>query len=291
MISIIIPCLGHAAELTACLNALQVQEGNSEFEVIVVDSASDPRVEAAVKPFAQVRLVRSAGRLFPGGARNLGVRHAAGNGLAFLDADCIPSGDWVSQAGLSLRAGRKIVVGPILDVKPFHPIGWADNRLQFSDFQVDRPDGPIDYLPACNLAMSRTVFAVLRGFREDVLTGEDGLLSEQARTLFPREIFFNQHLVVRHYGRTALRGMLEHQRSLGYHRGRLRLAMTPFWLQLARSPWLGWMSVMRRLSYIFLRTWQYDKKGLAPLALFSPFLVLGLIAWTRGFYQGVKANR
>src|SRR5512137_55475 len=93
-LSIIIPCLGQAHELSYCLQGLEKQKGALRFEVIVVDSASDPAVQAAAARFPGVQLVRSPDRLSAGAARNLGAERASAEVLGFMDADCIPEPGW-----------------------------------------------------------------------------------------------------------------------------------------------------------------------------------------------------
>ncbi len=289
-LSIVIPCYGHSKELELCLRTLTAHRNPMQFEVIVVDSASDPSVLEVTQHFQDVSIVRSQTRLFPGKARNLGVRHATGFYLAFLDSDCIPSEHWIETVISGLQAGHVLIGGPVLDVRPAGAIAWVDNHMQFSDFQSGRPAGPGDHFPACNIAIRRQAFAESGGFGEDILTGEDVVFSEQALKLFPGGMWFEPQLIVYHHGRRALRGMLEHQQLLGRHRSRLGLLMTPAWHWLARSPWLGGLALLRRLGYIFLRTWQYDKKGMFRLILSLPLLLLGLTAWTYGFYQGVYSS-
>jgi GT2 family glycosyltransferase len=285
-LSVIIPCFGHSVELEKCLRALEAQYDAALFEVIVVDSSRD----AVAHRFPSVRWIRADSRLFPGAARNLGVRHAAGVHLAFLDADCIPSEDWVREAAAAVQAGQRCAGGPILDVRPRRPIAWVDNRLQFADFQRGRPEGPGEHFPSCNLVMQREVFSKAGGFREELPTGEDVLFSRRVGELFDGGMRFLPQLVVRHHGRETLRGMLDHQRLLGYHRGSLRLEMTPAWQRLARSPWLGAAAVLRRFGYVLLRTWQYDRRGMWMLIFCVPLLLAGLLAWTQGFYRGLEAG-
>lgn len=286
-ISVIIPCFGHGIELGGCLRALEAQQTKVKFEIIVVDSSSESQLEGLRRQFPRAQLIRSPSRLFPGAARNLGVRHAAGAHLAFLDADCVPSERWIEHAFLSLSMGHALIGGPILDVRSMGPIAWVDNHMQFADFQSGRPAGPGDHFPSCNLVVRRDVFAALGGYEEDTLTGEDAVFSKRAAQLFPQGMWFQPQLVVRHHGRRTLQGMLEHQQLLGRYRGRLGLAMTPAWNRLAGSPWFAGLALLRRLGYISLRTWQYDRRGLFRLVFFLPLLLSGLVAWTRGFYQGV----
>lgn len=286
-LSVIIPSLGNTAELEGCLRALNNQTADINFEVIVVDSSSNIHVDEITKKFPIVRMIRSELRLLPGAARNLGVRHARSEKLAFLDADCIPSSDWIQQAFVSTQAMNKITGGPILNLQRGSGIQWADNQLQFSSFRAGREEGFAEHLPSCNLVMERATFQSLGGFHERVSTGEDALFSARAGQMYPRGMWFNPRLIISHRGRTTLRSFMQHQSSMGYHRGWLQLAFTPAWTWLARSPWLAGLAVCRRFAFTAHQTWKYNRKDMLLFMLYSPILLLGLIAWTAGFYRGV----
>jgi glycosyltransferase involved in cell wall biosynthesis len=290
-LSVIVPSFGDSAGLGECLRALQDQDGDIEFEVIVVESSAGARVDEASKEFPFVRLIRSADRLFPGAARNLGVRHAGSERLAFLDADCVPSRNWIREAFASIEANHRITGGPILDARHGNSFQSADNQLQFSGFRAGRKKGCADHLPSCNLLMGRATFEALGGFDEGISTGEDVLLSDRAGVLYPRSMWFNPILTVSHRGRASLQSFVRHQESLGYHRGWLQLAFTPAWKWFSRSPWLAGFALSWRLVYIALQTWRYSRKDVLLFMFYSPILLLGLVAWTVGFYRGVSRRR
>lgn len=289
-ISVVIPCYRHARELVDCLRALDAQQTDVEFEVIVVESAVDEAGEEAVRGFPGVRVFRSRHRLFAGAARNFGARRAAGTGLAFVDADCIPSPTWIAQAQACLRSGHKITGGPIRDPEPVSAMAWVDNRLQFSDQQKHRPAGTVDHVPSCNLVISRGDFEALGGFNETVVTGEDVLLSLRAATTFDQALFFDPRLVVYHRGRGNWREFLEHQFLLGRYRGELGLMITPAWATISRSPWLAGLAVARRFAYVGLRVMQYDRESVGRFVAYSPLILCGLVEWVRGFYLGVEVK-
>ena len=285
-ISVVIPCLDHSRELALCLQGLEAQAGDVSFEVLVVDGAWDERVAEAAARFPRVRLVRAREGLTSGAARNLGVQNSAADWIAFLDADCIPGSAWVKQACGSLRDGYYMCGGPVLDLIPNHPIAWADNHLQFSDFQAGRRAGRCLYMPACNMVMPRRIFDELGGFQESFFSAEDTLLTSLASSSFPEKMLFNPALIVRHHGRAEWRAFLEHQRLLGGRRSQSRSHWTPSYEWMARRPALAGLVMLRRFGYIGLRTLQYDPASLIRLALFFPWFVAGLAAWTRGFYAG-----
>ena len=291
VISVIIPCYGHSVELQACLRALFSQEGDFPYEVTVVDSSSDPRVKEITSHFPRVVLICSKMRLFPGAARNLGVQYAASNWLAFLDADCIPDVYWIKGAFESFRSRGKVTGGPILDVEPFHPIAWVDNRLQFADFQAGRPAGNLLHVPSCNMVMTRSIFEETGGFREDLIIGEDVVFTARVNERLPKGVWFNPKLIVRHQGRSDWRRFIEHQQSFGFHRANLGLFLGRSNAWLARFRIFASLFVFRRLLYISLRTLQFDRVGLARLILLLPLVLAGLIAWTKGLYLGMKERK
>jgi mycofactocin glycosyltransferase len=286
-LSVIIPCYGSSVVLEKCLQMLGSQVTQVKYEVVLVDSSPDNQVETILRKFPNVRFIYSQQRLMPGAARNLGVRNAYGERLAFLDSDCIPSPRWVEQAMADLPPGCPMMGGPVLDDENAHPIGWVDNRLQFADFQAGRPSGTISHMPSCNMVLSLAAFKVLGGFREDIITGEDVLFTLRLKELDMGEIWFNPNLVIYHHGRREWDEFIEHQRSLGYYRGRLDLMVNRTIHKMGIHPVLKWLLVIRRLAYIYLRIFQFDKRSIFRSILYLPLIVRGLIAWTIGFNLGV----
>lgn len=91
-ISVVIPHLNQPDMLDRCLTSLAANTRPAD-EVIVVDNGSTvlPDVPANVTLLQE----DTPG---PGPARNLGVAHASGDVLAFIDADCIADPHWLQAA-------------------------------------------------------------------------------------------------------------------------------------------------------------------------------------------------
>lgn len=291
IISVVIPCLGHARELAYCLQALEAQEGSPTFEVIVVDSASDPAVEAVTRGFPRARLVRSGAGLSTGAARNAGASAASADILAFIDADCIPEHGWIRAAAGCVHEGAALASGPIMDVRPWHFIAASDNRLQFVDFPPRRPAGTHPYLPGAHLAMPRTVLDAVGGFNTEAIVSQDILLTEPVASENPDKVRFCPGMSVRHWGRSTWGEFLEHQRAFGYSRAAQKLRMNASLAWLGEHPILAGLVLMRRLAYIALRVLQWNLPDLPRFILQLPVLLIGLTAWTRGFYEGMRASR
>lgn len=121
-ISVVIPHLNQPDYLARCLSSLFAGRRRPD-EVFVVDNGSREMPEAVVAGFPGVRLLREdiPG---PGPARNLGVAHATGGILAFIDADCLADPDWLAAAEVALADPRAQILGGdvrIARVDPAHP--------------------------------------------------------------------------------------------------------------------------------------------------------------------------
>ena len=96
-VSVVIPVYNDATSLDKCLRALREQTyARDEYEVVVVDNASEEDIGAVVAPYDRARIVYE-GRRGSYAARNKGVREAEGEIIAFTDADCLPAPSWIEQ--------------------------------------------------------------------------------------------------------------------------------------------------------------------------------------------------
>lgn len=130
-------------------------------QTLLVDDGS-PRVETW--PGAEV--IRLTTNLGPAAARNRGLDRAAECGadvVAFLDADCVPSPDWVERVIAGFHGNRNA-----------HAISgatWSRDRSSFGRYQERngtlngrrlRGQDRLLYGPTCNLALCRELARSLR---------------------------------------------------------------------------------------------------------------------------------
>src|SRR4051812_50226115 len=92
-ISIVIVSYNSAAQIGACLRALQQQRCDCEYEIVVVDNASHDASRAIVAGFPAVRLIAANENWGFAGGGNRGVAAAHGHMIALLNPGAQPAID------------------------------------------------------------------------------------------------------------------------------------------------------------------------------------------------------
>ena len=287
-ISVIIPFHGEKNDLLNCITALQNQNFKHPFEIIVVESTNDPQIKKLFNPYLNVNLISSGTLLFPGKARNIGSANTNSDLLVFLDADCIPAQTWLSEVYASLKNDCEIVIGPVTNLYPFHPVASIDNLLQFADFQKKRKSKNITHFPGCNLGITKGLFIKSGGFLEEISIGEDTKFSETIIKKNNAKISFNQKMIVRHSGRKEFIRFLKHQETFGFYRGYLKNGSLSSYNQFRNGFLFSVFWGLRRLFIIIIQTLKWNPNGIFRIIFYFPFLCLGLAAWVFGFWKGIQ---
>ena len=96
--SLIVPTISRTGELERFLASLELQR-HKHFELIVVDQNPDDRLVSILSPYANrlsILHLRSE-KKGASRARNIGLRHASGDVVAFPDDDCLYPPDVLSR--------------------------------------------------------------------------------------------------------------------------------------------------------------------------------------------------
>lgn len=106
-LSIIIPCYNSAATIANQLEALGRQRWSYPWEIIVVDNDSTDETPAILQQYQRklphLRWVIARERQGAAYARNVGVKEALSDALAFCDADDEAAPGWVAAMGEALQ--------------------------------------------------------------------------------------------------------------------------------------------------------------------------------------------
>ncbi|MFW9929581.1 MAG: glycosyltransferase, partial [Candidatus Thorarchaeota archaeon] len=255
-LSVIIPFHGEKKYLEKCLEGMLNQKSGLKYEIIVVESENKNDIKDLACSYPNIIFISSDTLLYPGRARNLGVNKSNSEFLAFIDADCIPETDWASNIFSSLNDGYDIVLGPILNLYPAHPIASVDNLLVFPDFQKSHPSKSFIHFPPCNLGITKKLFIESGGFPEEIKIGEDTKFSRSVLRKCNPKIIYNNKIIVRHSGRKNFVQFMKHQQSFGYNRGYSDSKKNIAGSELKKNFLYSFFYGCRRRSYIFIRTLQ-----------------------------------
>jgi mycofactocin glycosyltransferase len=181
-VSVVVPAYNACEWLTTCLEALFRQTYPRErYEIVIVDDGSQDGTADQAKALgnqwegALSVIQRENGG--PAQARNAGVRASSGEVIAFTDADCAASPDWLVEMVAALIQGDGAAAGgPIHN----HAYGdWVSRFLTASQFYRHRGrHGRVDYLVTANLVIRRAALEAVGGFHDGAHTwSEDADLS------------------------------------------------------------------------------------------------------------------
>ncbi len=152
--SVIVPARDARATLPRTLAALDAQDYEGRYEVIVVDDGSrDGTAELAATHRATVIRQPALG---PAAARNLGAAHASAPLLAFCDSDVFPTAAWLRN-GVAALARADLVQGRVLpddlvELGPYDRTIWIVSAAGLWE--------------TANLFVTRAVFDRVGGFEQ-----------------------------------------------------------------------------------------------------------------------------
>jgi glycosyltransferase involved in cell wall biosynthesis len=168
-VSVVVPCRDAARHLSRQLQALERQEYDKPWEVVVADNGSTDdsgRICEAFSRRLNLRIVVVPRPIGASYARNAGARAARGRKLLFVDADDEVAPGYLSAMGEALDSAS--FVTSRVDTATLNPLWnrWAHGPWQEEGLLYLAPD----FLPAAgpNIGISRAVFDAVGGYPEDI---------------------------------------------------------------------------------------------------------------------------
>jgi GT2 family glycosyltransferase len=161
-VSVVVCTYNGGRTLEQCLRSLQRIDYPAN-EVIVVDDGSTDDTREILARFPDVRSIHQANRGLSV-ARNVGLRAATGDVVAYTDSDCFVDPDWLTHLVYQLqRSGAHAVGGPNLTPED----GWLAACVAASPGQpthVLESDQVAEHIPGCNMAFRRDALLAINGF-------------------------------------------------------------------------------------------------------------------------------
>lgn len=236
-ISIIVCTRNGDATLPACMDSL-LALNYPDFEVIVIDDGSHASIRDIVERFPQARyqFQEHAGLSV---ARNRGAQLATGSILAYTDDDCIAQRDWLLH--LSRAFDDEAVVaagGPNIPPPPRNRVERVVAAAPGAPAHVLLNDTEAEHLPGCNLAIRRTAFERIGGFRAEFKTAGDDV--DVCWRLREHGVLrFVPGAMVWHHRRFTVRAYLRQQRGYGHAEALLMMTHPARFGPLGGARWRG----------------------------------------------------
>ena len=218
-ITVVVCSYNGARWIAGCLEALERVE-YPDFEVVVVDDGStDATGEIAAGYRCRVITTENGGL---SAARNVGLRAATGEIVAYVDDDARPDPQWLKHLAHSfMTTSYAAVGGPNIPPPGDKAVPACVANAPGGPVHVLLSDTEAEHLPGCNMAVRRASLEAIGGFDPRFRVAGDDVdvcwrLQGQGEKLG-----FSPGAMVWHHRRDTVRGYLRQQHEYGKAEGML----------------------------------------------------------------------
>jgi cellulose synthase/poly-beta-1,6-N-acetylglucosamine synthase-like glycosyltransferase len=261
----------------------------------------------------------ATGNIGPAGKRDMALKYAQGEFLAFLDDDAYPKADWLGVAEKYLENLEVAAIGGP-QLTPNSDSFWqkVSGAVFLSPLSGNvslrywpgRKAKEVDDWPTVNFIIRKSIFSELGGFASQYWPGEDTKLCLAITRELKKKIMYIPSLIVFHHRRTGLKKHLKQVGSYGLHRGFFAKkfpetsrkliyflpslldifiifgAVASFFSKEVFVPYIFGLAIYSgALLFSFVLTWNRTKDLLVSL-ITLPFLVLTHLWYGARFIQG-----
>ena len=212
-ISVVVAVRNEIKYIEKCIKSLYEQDFDGKYEVIVVDGMSDDGTYELLKRLQKKYkfiLLRNP-KVNAAAGRNLGVKHAKGELIAFIDGDAYACRDWLSNIkNVFERVDTVGVGGPDLLPKDVDykakaiglvmtsPLARGGRFNPSTQHTMMEEEKYVDHIPTCNLCLKREIFSKVGFFDESFVKGQDLELNYRLRRA-GYKLFYSPSIKVVHY--------------------------------------------------------------------------------------------
>jgi len=291
MISIIVPSYRSQATIGECIRSLLAQKIKEKPEILVVNSSIDEIHEIVKAHYPTVHFIQLKKRAFAGTARNIGIQKTKGDIVAFIDADCTPSSDWLSKIISWHQKGYRIVGGSIVNGSHQNIFSRAEYPLEILEFSPNNPRRETKFVSAANCSFRRDVFAEY-GLFPDIRAGEDLVFCHKIAGR-GEKIIFDPSIKVFHKNDIGFERYVKKQIMHGKNSYKIRQMERlsgSFMNNPLILPLLLPLLPSIRAARIIYRSICLKNKLICDILSTFPIFFLGCVMWSFGYAQG-HANR
>jgi len=213
----------------------------SDFEILILpdeefDSAVSCQLSHACRQagaFSKDYVAKSikvipTGKVSPAEKRDIALKYAKGEILAFIDDDAYPRKDWLKNAMKNFSDLQVAAVGgPAITAKEDNLRQRASGLVYASALTsgaynyryIPKPKREVDDYPTCNLLVRKSLMQELGGFDTKLWPGEDTKLCRDITKKLHKKIIYDPEVLVWHHRRQLFLPHLKQVARFALHRG------------------------------------------------------------------------
>lgn len=201
----------------------------TDFEVIIFPDVDVPTLEDKYLNDDRFRVIPT-GKIGPAEKRDLALKYAKGEILAFIDDDAYPRSDWISN--IITNFGMDDFIGAVggPQLTPVNDPFWAKisglvlaniwaSWKESRRYKIGKNKEIVDDMPSVNLAIRKEDFAKIGGFDSNYYPGEDSKLCRDIQYQLNKKIVYDPKVVVFHHRRPTILKHLLQIYKYALHRG------------------------------------------------------------------------
>lgn len=218
-LSIIIPVKESNKNLDECIEHC-LKLNYPDYEIIILP-------DSLIESPHDVRVIETEGKT-PSEKRNIGIREAKGEIVAFLDDDAFPSKDWLRHAVRNFNDEKIAAVGgPAVTPKTDGLRQKASGSIYSSLLgggvyryrYTPQKRHFVDDFPSCNFIARKSILEEVGGFGTTFWPGEDTALCLEITKRQGKRIVYDPEVLIYHHRRKLFIPHLKQVCSYGLHRG------------------------------------------------------------------------
>ena len=237
-VSVVVCVYNGERTMDACLASLE-KLNYPDYEVIVVNDGSTDRTAQIAAEYPYIRLIEQENKGLSE-ARNVGIRAAQGDIVAFTDADCMADPDWLTHLVARFQSSDFAAVGgPNLTPPDDSFVASCVAVSPGAPTHVLLDDEVAEHIPGCNMAFRHEALEAIDGFDPIFrAAGDDVDLCWRLQNK-GYKIGFSAAAVVWHFRRNTLRDYIKQQRGYGKAETLLFFKHPSRFNVLGQSRWFG----------------------------------------------------
>lgn len=236
-ISVVVCSYNGSATISNCLSGI-LELDYPNFETIVVNDGSTDNLEAIVRRFP-VKLISTPNQGLSA-ARNIGMEHATGEIIAYLDDDAYPDPHWLTYLAAAYRnSAHAGIGGPNLSPYNDAPVATCVANSPGGPVHVLLTDEIAEHIPGCNMSFRKAVLEEIGGFDPTFrIAGDDVDLCWRVQKA-GYTLGFHPTALVWHHRRNNVKAYWKQQKAYGKAEALLEAKWPEKYNVLGHLSWSG----------------------------------------------------